>query len=153
MKLQDLNLYQVKEASEKVYKEPNTCWQEIRMIIPEIFFKLSEKKKTLKTGESDIDGQAEYLKSKHSCTIKGIQALSKLAEKGDTGAMRVLCDYFEQKGEDVINEWTYKRNLQAVADRVVEKEREKEREKKERERKKQAQLKKSGCIMPKGLMK
>ena len=150
MTLQDLNLYEVKQAWEEVCKTTDTC--DMRMIIPNIFFELSEKKKPLKTGESYIDRRAKDLKTKHSCTIKGIQALSKLAEKGDTGAMRVLSDYFEQKGEDH-TEWTYKRNLQAVADRVVEKEREKEREKKERERKKQAQLKKYGCIMPKGLMK
>ena len=176
MKLQDLNLYEIKEAWEKVCKTTNTC--PIRWTIPNIFFELSEKKKTLKTGADDIDRQAEYLKSKHSCTIKGIKALSRLAEKGDTGAMEVLSDYFKQKGEDVINEWTHKRNLQAVADRIVERERkekEKEKERKEREKEKEkerkerekekkqyikeqvpikkAQIEKYGCTIPKGLMK
>jgi predicted acyl esterase len=119
--------------------------------------------------------------------LSGIKALTELAEQGDTGAMQSLSDYFKQKGEGCINEWTHKCKLQAEADRVVEKERErereriekerekrererekrererieKEREKREREEKKQyikeqlpikkAQLKKYGCIMPKGL--
>ena len=128
MKLQDLDLYQVKEAWEKVNNAKRSIgcsYMTSRWIIPNIFFELSEKKKTLKTGESYIDRRAKDLKTKHSCTIKGIQDLSKLAEQGDTGAMRVLSQYFKQKGEGCINEWTYKRNLQAVADRVVEREREK----------------------------
>ena len=182
MSLQDLNLYQVEQAWEKVCKTRNTC--RMRWTIPNIFFKLAEKKKPLNTDESYIDRRAKDLKTKHSCTIKGIKALSRLAEKGDTGAMRVLSDYFKQKGEDVINEWTHKRNLQAVADRIVERERkekEKEKERKEKEREKEkekerkekekerekekkqyikeqlpikkAQIEKYGCIMPKGLMK
>jgi len=167
MSLQDLNLYELEEAWEKVCKTINTC--DMRWTIPNIFFELAEKKKTLKTGENDIDRRAKNLKTKHSCTIKGIQALNKLAEKGDTGAMRVLDNYFKQKGEDWINEWTHKCKLQAEADRTVErerKEREREKERKEREREKerkerkrkerkkqQAQIEKYGCIMPKGLMK
>jgi len=149
MKLQDLNLYQVEKAWKKVNKEIQYYqgYQNynlaIREIIPNIFFELSEKKKTLNANESYIDRRAKDLKTKHSCTIKGIQALSKLAEKGDTGAMRVLSHYFEQKGEGVINEWTYKRNLQAEADRVVEREREEQL----------AQIEKYECIMPKGLIK
>ena len=149
MKLQDLNLYQVEQAWKKVNKEIQYYqgYQNynlaIREIIPNIFFELSEKKKTLNANESYIDRRAKDLKTKHSCTIKGIQALSKLAEKGDTGAMRVLDNYFKQKGEDAINEWTYKRNLQAEADRVVEREREEQL----------AQIEKYECIMPKGLIK
>ena len=144
MSLQDLDLYELEQTWEKVQNVKSDFWHQdsdIEKVIPRIFFELAENKTDLKTGEDDIDRRAEYLKSKHSCTIKGIQALSKLAEKGDTGAMRVLSDYFEQKGEDVINEWTHKRNLQAVADRIVEKER-KERERKERERKEKERKKK-----------
>ena len=141
MSLQDLDLYELEQTWKMVCKIPST--RNMRWIIPNIFFELSEKKKTLKTGEDDIDRRAKDLKTKHSCTIKGIQALSKLAEKGDTGAMRVLDNYFKQKGEDWINEWTHKCKLQAEADRVVEREREEQL----------AQIEKYGCTIPKGLMK
>ena len=93
MKIQDLDLYEVKQAWEKVQDCRNNSvmnydWK-VKDRMPNIFFELAEKKKTLNTSESYIDRRVKYLKAKHSCTVEGIQALSKLAKQGDTGAMRV----------------------------------------------------------------
>ena len=153
MNLKNVYLFELEEALEKLGNQTDVYSIEFR--VPDIFLELSRYKPILDTDESYLDREAKDLKSKHSCTVEGIQALSELANEGDTVALRVLSDYFKQHGE-YHTEWTYKYKLQVKADIATKIRREERREKIEkenREKENKAEREKYGCIMPKGLMK
>ena len=125
MKVQDLKFSEIKEAWEKVQNVKSDFWyqdNDMEKAIPRIFLELAENKTDLITSEGylvDTYCQVAVLKDKYPNTVKGIKALTELAEQGYGSAMQVLWDYFRDKGKGSINQWTYKMGLQWEADIII----------------------------------
>ena len=125
MKVQDLKFSEIKQAWEKVQNVKSDFWHQdsdMEKAIPRIFLELAENKTDLITPEGylvDTYCQVAVLKDKYPNTVKGIKALTELAEQGYGSAMAVLWGYFRDKRKGSINQWTYKSALQWEADILI----------------------------------